>query len=700
MKSKRVQNMPLLVQLANWLPKPYTRWGRLFPLSVAVGIAAGTAAAILEAGIHFGSDTLVGNITDLGGPNVLRFEWLILLLPAFGGLIAGTGRTLLSRYHVGHGVDFLTRAFHQHMGKMGMRGPVVNAGGATLVISCGGSAGPEGPIAVLGAAFGAAFARLFPVTPRERRILLIAGCAAGVGAIFRCPLGGALFATSILYSEPEFESDAMVPSVVASVMGYSTYILFRGFKGPMLTGVSGLTFSSPVELLPYIVLGPLCGLTSIFFYLSLKTTEKQIGPGSKVPQWLAPAIGGLGTGALACALPQIMDGRYVFIQNALHGQFLSTTSQPDWWYWTALLGVIVVVKCIATGLTVGSGAPGGVLGPSVFIGGAVGAFLGFACEAIFPGHFPESLRQALIPVGMGGVLAASMRIPLAAIVMITEMTGSYGLIAPLMFVCVTSYVIGRHWGLNDEQVRTATDSPAHAADHLLHVLEAQRVQHLMEPNWPHTVPPEAPLDHLVDQIALGTRPFIAVAQGDELKGVITATDLGRVMDDPTVAQILVASDVMTTELTSMTPEDDLYHVLTVFRRTGHGVLPVITQRHGGRWVGMISRQHVMKALRQDLRERHTAVLREHEDLQAIDQDLGLQQMLLPVSKDSHQLQRLFVPIQAVGKSLRESDFRRSFDVQVVAIEHPDGSIQCPPDLNMPLTTNLRLLVLRAIPVDK
>lgn len=666
----------------------------MYPLSVVVGLAGGAAAAALETGIHYGSHSLVGRITDLGGPSVLRFEWMILLLPAFGGLIAGAVRSLLSPKSVGYGVDILTRAFHHNMGRMGLRGPVVNAAGAALVISCGGSAGPEGPIAALGAAFGSGVARLFPVTPRERRILLIAGCAAGIGAIFRCPLGGALFATSILYYEPEFESDAIVPSVVASVMGYSTYILFWGFKGPMLTGVSGLTFSSPVELLPYTVLGPLCGLTSIFFYWSLKTVEDRLGPRSSVPRWLAPAIGGLATGALACALPQVMDGRYVFIQNALDVRFFSIGSHLDWWYWTGLLGVIVVVKCVASGLTVGSGAPGGVLGPAVFIGGAVGAFLGSACEALFPGHFPEALRQALIPVGMGGVLAASMRTPLAAIVMITEMTGSYGLIAPLMFVCVSSYVIGRHWGLNHEQVRGAAESPAHAADHLLHVLEGQHVEHLMERDWEYTVTPETPLDQVVERIALGTRPIIAVAREEKLKGVISATDIGRVIDDPAVARMLVASDIMTTKIASVAPGDDLYQVLSVFKHTGHEVLPVITRQNGERWVGMISRQHVVDVLRKDLRERHAVVLREHDDLQAIDRDLSLHQMLLPTSQDTHRLQKMFVPIQAVGKSLRESDFRRRFNVQVIAIEQPDGAIQCPPDLDKPLTTDLRLLALR------
>jgi len=692
------QNLLWLSRPSDWFPKPSSPWARLFPLSVVVGIAAGTAASALEAGIHFGSGTLVGRITDLGGPNVMRFEWMILLLPALGGLVAGTARSLISPKSIGHGVDILTRAFHHQMGRMGLKGPVVNAAGAAIVISCGGSAGPEGPIAALGAAFGSGLARLFLVTARERRILLIAGCAAGIGAIFRCPLGGALFATSILYYEPEFESDAIVPSVVASVMGYSTYILFWGFKGPMLTGVSGLTFSSPAELLPYTVLGPLCGLTSMFFYFSLSTVEHRLGPESKVPRWLAPALGGLATGGLACALPQIMDGQYVFIQNILDGQVFSTNGPINWWYWVGLLGVIVFVKCIASGLTVGSGNPGGVLGPAVFIGGVVGAFLGAVCEAAFPGQFPEEVRQALIPVGMGGVLAASMRTPLAAIVMITEMTGSYGLIAPLMFVCISSYVIARRWGLNQEQVRSAADSPTHSADHILHVLEARRVEHLMKPHWQYTVAPDTPLNQIVEQIPPGTRPLIAVANNEELLGIISATDLGRVIDESAVAHVLVACDMMTTRITSVTPSDDLSQVLSVFKHSGHEVLPVMTRGNGNtskKWVGMIRRQQIVDILRTDLKERHHAILREHGDLEAIDQDLGLHQMLLPMSSDTHQLQRLFVPIQVVGRSLRESDFRRQFDAQVIAIERSDGTIQCPPDLDTPLTTDLRLLVLRA-----
>jgi CIC family chloride channel protein len=400
---------------------------------------AGAAAALLDWAIHFGSNRLVGEFAHFGTAEFFHFEWAILLLPAIGGLVAGLLVFLGAPRSTGHGVDVLTRAFHRHLGHLPLRGPAVKGSGTAIVISAGGSAGPEGPIAALGAALGATIARFFPLTAQERRILLIAGCAAGIGAIFRCPLGGALFATSILYSEPEFESDAIVPSFVASVLGYSTFMTIRGFEGPMFERIELLPFASPSHLPWYAILGLLCGLTSILFFVCLRTVERGIVPRSRLPRWFLPALGGLGTGAIACLLPQVMDGRYEFIKSAIDGNLFEPGGPiQSGTAWAALFfGLVVIAKCVATALTVGSGAPGGVLGPSVFIGGAVGACLGAIGHAMFPDAFPDELRRALIPVGMAGVLAATMRIPLAAIVMSMEMTGSFGLIAPLMLACPT-----------------------------------------------------------------------------------------------------------------------------------------------------------------------------------------------------------------------------------------------------------------------
>lgn len=679
-------------QIVSRLPGPATRWGRRIGLAMIVGVAAGAAAAVLDQAIHAGSRHLIGRFTHLGTAEFLHFEWAILLMPAVGGLVSGLILFLVAPRSIGHGVDQLTRAFHRQLGHLPLRGPVLKAGGAAIVISTGGSAGPEGPIAALGAALGSAVARVLPLTPEERRILLIAGCAAGIGAIFRCPLGGALFATSILYSEPEFESGAIVPSFVASVMGYSTFMLLLGFRGPMLEGIESLYFTTPSDLPWYAILGVLCGLTSILFFFCLRAVERGLVVQSRLPRWILPAVGGLGTGMIACLLPQVMDGRYVFIQNAI-GDGLFDVDGPvqSWAAWAALFGLVAVAKCVATALTVGSGGSGGVLGPSLFIGGAVGACLGATGHALFPDAFPDELRRALIAVGMAGVLAATMRIPLAAVVMTMEMTGSFGLIAPLMLACVTSYLIGRRWGLNNEQVRTAADSPTHAADPIIHLLESWRVGRLMQKHWPMTVPPSAGLEEIVAKIEPGTRPVVAVAQDGDLKGVICAADLGTVINAAETERLLIASDIMNTKLTTLDEEADVFSALTTFTQVDDEVLPVMSHGRNPKWVGMLARRHVVAMLHEELGRSHEAAFQEHRSLRAIKEDVRIDQLVMGVPGRHADVQRLFVPIDAIGKSLRECDFRRRYDAQVIAIEESDGSIESPPNPDRPLLTSTRLL---------
>ncbi|MCG8409384.1 MAG: chloride channel protein [Phycisphaerales bacterium] len=680
------------------LPRPAARWSRLFGLGVLVGVFGGLAAAWLERGLHYGTHWLVGSLSglDLAGVGTFKFSWAILLLPALGGLLSGIVVWWLCPDTMGrHGTDALTEAFHRGMGDLPLKAPAIKGVAAVGVISCGGSAGPEGPIAAIGAGLGSTIGRLFSLTPQERRILLLAGCAAGVGAIFQCPLGGAIFATSLLYREEEFESDAMVPSFVASVIGYTTFMTLKGGLGsmePLLPGGKDLAFSDAKQLIPYALLGPLCGLAAVFFSVCLHFVEHRLVLKSPLPKWLMPGIGGLATGGLACLLPQVMDGQYAFIRGAINAfDGLDQMASSGWWRWAGFFAAVVLAKCIATSFTVGSGASGGVLGPSVFIGGVVGAFLGAACEAAYPA-FPEPLRQSLIPVGMGGVLAATMRTPLASIVMVTEMTGSYGLIVPLMLVCMSAYVVGRRWGLNREQVRTSAESPAHAGDAIVHMLETWKVEQIMEPAWKDTVSPNTPLPTLVERIKPGTRPVFAVAKDGLLLGIISVPDIRRIMEEPGLAEAVIAMDIMTEQLETVFPDIDMYQALNEFKRGNHQVLPVVSRDHGHRWLGMLDRERIFAAIRENLAETQKLMFREHVGLTAIEQEGQLQNLVMGVApKGRDMIQRLLVPMDAVGRSLRDADFRRRYGAQVIAVEHPDGTVECPPKLDEPLRTGQRLM---------
>jgi CIC family chloride channel protein len=394
-----------------------------------------------------------------------------LLLAALGALLSGlVVRALLGKIG-GQGTDHFVHAFHHENGRLPLKGPAIKAAAAVGVISTGGSAGPEGPIAALGAALGSSVGRALGLPPREVRVLLVSGCAAGVGAVFGCPLGGALFATSVLYRQPEFEASALVSAFVASAVGFTTFASIWGPDARVLAHAGQLTFSSAAELPAYVLLGLVCGATAIFYGFSLRRCERAFAR-LALPAWLKPAAGGLATGAIACCVPQVMDSEYRAVQAVFDGSFFPGDPAAGGLRFAGLLALVVVAKCAATGATVGSGSAGGVLGPSVAIGGLVGGALGALLVAVVPELVPEPLRRSLVPVGMASVLAAAMRIPIAAMAIGMEMTGSFGLIVPLMLATMTAYVVGQRFGIVDSQTPSSAESPAHAGDAVVALFEA------------------------------------------------------------------------------------------------------------------------------------------------------------------------------------------------------------------------------------
>ena len=671
------------------------RRARLIALSVLAGIAAGVAASALAAALHLGTSAIVGRFVELGGAATLHFDPALLFLPALGGLLSGLVVQRLARLPVQQGTDQMVLAFHRHDGVLGLRGPAIRAAAAVGVISFGGSAGPEGPIAGLGAALGSSAGRLLRLTPRERRALLIAGCAAGVGAIFHCPLGGALFATSVLYRRPEFEGSALVPAFVASAVGYATFTSLSGSGTYLFRDADELTLASALEMPVYVVLGLACGGVAALFGTCFRRVEAFFTALSAVPVWLRPALGGLVTGAIACALPQVMDSEYRMIQNALSGELFSgAVGARDALGWAALLAAIVVAKCVATSFTVGSGGAGGVLGPSLFLGGAVGASLGALLQGLLPDLGSESLRQALIPVGMAGVLAASMRTPIAAMVMVVEMTGSFGLIVPLMLVVVTAYGAGRRYGLVAEQLPSPADSPTHAGDLLVSLLERVNVGDAARSVWPAVVERATPLARIIAALPSGQPPTAIVVESGRVRGVISFAELRQVVDEAELLPIAIAADLMTTRFDSLAPDETLYDALGSFQRSGAEALPVIGE--DGELLGVLTRGDVHEVVAQRLSAVRADLLREHSGLAAIDEHGQLAHLLsgLPPA-EAGRIERVPVAREWLGRSLREIDFRKVLGGTVLAVHTADKRFLCPPDPGRALAVGDRLVVLSA-----
>lgn len=681
--------VPPLPSVRRWLG----RFGGTLTLAVLAGVLAGLAAVALRGALHLASRALVGRFADLGGPEIWSLRPEILFFPVLGGLASGVFVQGLLRIPPAHGTNQLVLAFHRRDGVLPLRGPAARALACVGVIASGGSAGPEGPIAGLGAAIGSSLGRALELTPRARRTLLVAGCAAGVGAIFRCPLGGALFACSILYRRPELEGSALVAAFIASAVGYATFTSFTGFGGFLLEDADRLAFASALELPVYVALGVACGLTAILLSELMKRTESAFAGLRAVPLWLRPALGGLAAGALACALPQVMDGEYRVIQNALDGSFFAGTSHGPA-TWVALLAALVLGKTVATAFTVGSGAAGGVLGPSLWIGGAVGALLGAAAEALAPGALPPGVRSALIPVGMGGVLAGALRTPIAAIVMVMEMTGGYGLIVPLMIVCISAYLVGARFGLIEEQVPGVADSPAHAGDTVIGLLERARVHEAMRGVWPAVVERATSLAGVVAALPAGDAPLAVVLERGRVAGVIAVAELRDVLGTDELPEAVIAEDVMATQFPTLGPNESLYEALTQLERGAADALPVVDDRDGS-FLGVLTRAAVHERVVGGLGGVREQLLREHAGLAAFEEQSQLVSLLsgLP-APEAGAIVRIPVDAELVGRSLREVDFRRTRGGVVLAIQTAKHGVISPPDPARPLRADDRLVVLR------
>ena len=397
------------------------------------------------------------------GPHGL---WLVPVTTAIGGLIVGFLVQRLAPETEGHGTDTVVHAFHRAEGALRGRVAPVKLLASAITIGSGGAAGREGPIALASGAVGSWYATTTGRTTAERRLLLLVGMAAGIAAIFRSPVGAALFAIEVLYVDIEFESAALLPAVLASVVAYAVNGLFVGWR-PLFRVSGPLAVSRPIDNAWYIVLGIGAGLVAtlvplVFYGVRDAFRRLQIRPELK------PALGGLLMGSLALAWPQVIGGGYGWMQEAIDGRLAAGT-----------LVALVLAKPLAMSLTVSSGGSGGVFAPTLFVGAMLGGLLASLA------HQPAA---PFVIVGMAAVFAGAAHVPVAALMMVTEMTGGYTLLVPAALGVMVSYLVQRrlsasvkYQSLYEAQVAARGDSPAHHAEHLRIALRLLKERHVINP---------------------------------------------------------------------------------------------------------------------------------------------------------------------------------------------------------------------------
>ena len=432
-----------------------------------LGIVAGLSAIGLFLSVEFFtglflqvgtgySPPLPGGFQDSYQSYTLIIErpWLLPLICGLGGLLVGLITTRFSPESEGHGTDAVIDAYHYKSGNIRARVPLVKAVASSITIGSGGSGGTEGPAGQIAAGLGSVIGKLFKLNEDERRIAVAAGLGAGIGSIFKVPLGGAVFSAEVFYRR-DFEVRALIPGLVASVTGYTVFGFVFGWDPLFSIPLDLVKYTNPASLILYATVGLVSAAASVVYVKTFYVISDYFGK-IRIPKYVKPAIGGVLVGMIGIVFPQVLGTSYGWLQLAIDKDY---ALMPIY-----ILGAVIVFKILATSLTIGTGGSAGVFGPSMVIGGLVGAFIGTGFHLL--GLFTWIDVSSVIIVAMVSFFGATAKTPISSIIMGSELTGGYALLAPMMLATFIAYIMsGQHNSIFRNQVLNRSDSPAHRMEY-------------------------------------------------------------------------------------------------------------------------------------------------------------------------------------------------------------------------------------------
>lgn len=512
--------------------------------------------------------------------------WILALLPAIGGLLSGLIVYTWAPEAEGHGTDAFIDAFHNKQGLIRTRVPFIKGIASVITLATGGSAGREGPTAQIGAGIGSWLGRVLRLNIRERRLMLLAGCAGGLGAIFRAPLGGALTAVEVLYRE-DFETEGIILSIISSTVSYSIFTMIFGHEP--IFAIPPIAFTDPRELLLYAFLGLVCVPFGYFYVKVFYGLRDRVFRKLPIKRIFIPAIGGLLVGLVALWQPLILSGGYGTIQKALMGELPMV-----------LMFSLAFLKIVVTSFTISSGGSGGVFGPSLFIGAMLGGAVGQLSQHWFPTIVSSPGAFAL--VGMGAFFAGVAKAPIGALLMVCEMTSGYKLIVPLMFTSVIAILLSQRWSLYEKQVINKFHSPAHRSDRMFDLLGDIPVKEVYQKDIPPVVLSEDMTFGQLRRLMTKTREtvFPVVDECFKLTGILSLAELREIMFEDSIMDLLVLRDLVMPPV-STGSEESLSEALQIFLETGYDQIPVVDSEIG--ITGMLRLDDILARYHKEVRKQ-------------------------------------------------------------------------------------------------
>lgn len=519
---------------------------------------------------------------DFSRDNLFPFlgRYYVVILPSLGGLLLGPIVYLFAREAAGHGVPEVMQAVALRGGRIRPVVVLIKTIASAICIGFGGSAGREGPIVQIGASLGSSVGQLFKLSAEKMRMLVACGAAGGIAATFNAPVAGVLFALEVILGEFAVRhfSTVVVSSVTASVVSQ----IFIGSETTFI--VPTYSMHSSWEFALYILLGLMAGPVGVGFSRVLNIAE-DFFENLKAPEYLKPAIGGIGVGIIGIWLPEIFGVGYESMEQVLR----SESSALLW------IGLLLVFKIIGTSLTLGSGGSGGVFAPALFIGAMFGSFFGNIVVTTFPGMTAPSGAYAI--VAMAAVFSATARAPITAVLILFEMTGDYRIILPLMLTTVIATTVAGY--LDRESIytlRLSRKGVRLSRGRDIDLMQSIKVSEVMTTETDPVLETMGMKELLQHFQTHRHNSFPVLSTDGDLVGIISLSDLDNALQDEKIKEENpTAGDMASRELVTVSPEDEMSLALERMRPRDLGILPVIDRRNPHKLIGVIRRRDIVRA---------------------------------------------------------------------------------------------------------
>lgn len=533
-------------------------------------------------------------------PFIGNFAYVVV--PILGALMVGPLIAYFASEAKGHGVPEVMQAIIMRGGRIRPRVAVVKIVASALCIGTGGSAGREGPIVQVGSAMGSTIGQWFGLSEARIKNLVSCGAAAGIAATFNAPLAGVAFATEVLMSglQGRLFANVVISAVFASIISR----MFLGARPAF--EVPSYIMRSPWDLILYLILGLLAALVGVMFIKMLDWFENLFDDWN-FPLPLKPAVGALLLGSLGLFylylpgveyyspesyrlgmplmenMPHVFGAGFTFIEKVLRGNvsFL-------------LIFLLIFLKPLATSFTLGSGNSGGVFAPSLFTGAVCGGAFGYVANQLFPGIASDIGAYAL--VGMAAVFASAARAPLTAMLIVFEMSNDYSLILPLMVSGVVATAVAAL--ICPESIYTI--KLVRRGIHFvmgrdLDIMQGVNVEEVMnaEPIHFDINQPFTKLYYVFQKTYF--RGFPVVEKNNKLYGIVTLSDMARVLSEQHKISELTIRDIATPNPITVFPDEPVWAAIQKMSPRDLSRLPVVSRKDGKTLVGLISRSDIIRA---------------------------------------------------------------------------------------------------------